>query len=200
MKPDWVPTDGAYHAYCWQCRQETTAPVEHEGLVHYACYTCGGIYPRRLVFDPEVGWWLDETGEYCHEAAGVFVRDPGRRFLFFERTGFPFGLTVPAGHLAPGEAPVLAAGRELFEETGLASGDALTWVGTSDIVGDQCRRGADVHRWHAFELRLRHRPQVSIADEGRHPVWLTLTEALAHGPTPATAFVINRYGHVLARP
>ncbi len=49
----------------------------------------------------------------------MFVRNPEGKFLFFERTIFPFAFTVPAGHVDAGEEPDIAALRELEEEVGL---------------------------------------------------------------------------------
>ena len=64
-----------------------------------------------LIIDPAVKWWTDSSRECWHEVAGVFIASPEGKFLFFERTKFPFGLTVPAGHVDRGEMPARTAAR-----------------------------------------------------------------------------------------
>src|SRR5580765_8483247 len=97
------PNDGKAHSYCLACQAEGPEPVQQQGRTYYACRACGAVQPRLLVIDPAVKWWTDGTGEYWHAAAGVFVREPAGAFLFFRRTKYPFGLTVPAGHVGFGE-------------------------------------------------------------------------------------------------
>jgi 8-oxo-dGTP pyrophosphatase MutT (NUDIX family) len=190
--------DGVCHEYCWFCRAEALEAVRTDDRMYYGCHQCGGVYPRRLVIDPEIVWWVAEDGEYWHESAGVFVRNPQGKFLFFERTKFPFGLTVPAGHRNAGEDPSTTGVRELNEEVGLQV-TGLTWISTDDIWGDACGRGADVHRWHAFGIRLRRNVRVQVQEEGDRPVWLSLEQALRSELTPAMRFVITRQAEGLSR-
>jgi ADP-ribose pyrophosphatase YjhB (NUDIX family)/DNA-directed RNA polymerase subunit RPC12/RpoP len=186
------PDDGRTHAYCLACGAEGPESLQRQGRTYYACQACGAVRSRLLVIDPAAKWWTDGSGEYWHESAGVFVREPAGAFLFFRRTKHPFGLTVPAGHVGFGEAPAVAARRELAEEVGLAA-DSLIRIGTDDIVGDECRRGADVHRWHSFGVRWDRRVDVTVVDEGVEPVWLTLAEALAAPLTLATRYVMAHH-------
>jgi 8-oxo-dGTP pyrophosphatase MutT (NUDIX family) len=172
-----LPDDDEYHQFCINpgCHAETVDGPDGSGMFH--CRTCGEWYQRRVVIEPVMKWWVADDGEYWHESAGVFVRVPDGRFLFFRRAIYPVGtLVVPSGHVDAGESPAEAAARELREETGL-TGLSLRRACTFDIVGDSCRRGSDAHRWHAFRADIDQPVEVQINGEGKDPVWLTSAEA-----------------------
>jgi 8-oxo-dGTP pyrophosphatase MutT (NUDIX family) len=196
MKLPFTPPSGVVCQYCWNCGTDGVTAVTVEGQRLHYCGACGQTLPRALIVDPAVRWWVDDTNEYWHETAGVFVRRPDGRYLFFERTAHPLGLTVPAGHMAPDETAEQAAIRELHEEAGV-SANHLTFIGTDDVVGDECRRGADAHRWHVFGLAVPATVTVSLNEEGLHPVWLSLAEAKALNLTHAVRIVIDRYSQAL---
>jgi 8-oxo-dGTP pyrophosphatase MutT (NUDIX family) len=188
---DWSD-DGQVHQYCFECRAEAVERVRIRGLTHYDCRACGRRNDRSVVIDPAVRWWLDQDGEYWHESAGIFVRDPTGRFLFFQRTIFPFVLTIPAGHIDLGEDAGAAAQRELAEETGIGA-SIPRLIGVDDIRDDSCRRGADAHRWHAHVTDAIGSERVRLNDEGRAPVWLAATEALRRDLAPPVRYVLRKY-------
>lgn len=127
-----------------------------------------------------------------HEVAAVFVGDKHGKYLFFERVKFPFGLTVPAGHIEPGEAPALAAVRELREETGIIDVQIRS-LAVDDISEDICRRGHQGHRWHSFIATSSRPLHVKVNDEGKDPVWLTPGQALRRNLTIATRHVLTHH-------
>ena len=190
------PNDGKAHSYCVRCHQETVQPIMKPHSRHaFRCESCGCVEPRAIIFDPEVKWWLDDQLEHWHETAGVLVRNHQAKLLLFLRTRFPYLLSIPAGHLKDGEAPEKGASRELSEETGLdISPKSLLRLDTWNIVGDECRRGADAHRWHSFSYSISHYATVRInPQEGVRPVWLSPVEALGHVDlTLATRQAIQR--------
>ncbi|HVQ95313.1 MAG TPA: NUDIX hydrolase [Mycobacteriales bacterium] len=197
---DWSD-DGRYHQYCAHCHAETVSRVlDPDGRTHYRCATCGRRHERSIVLDPAVRWWLDADGEYWHESAGVFVFDAAGRLLLFERTLYPFALTVPAGHVDAGEEPAAAAARELREEVGLTVA-ALTPLGRDDIPGDRCRRGSDAHRWHSYTVHLdRPAPPVQVTDEGHRPQWRTIRDALTRDLTHPVRHLLTHYRPALPDP
>ncbi|MYS20010.1 ADP-ribose pyrophosphatase YjhB, NUDIX family [Streptomyces sp. DvalAA-14] len=191
------PYDDTYREYCVHCHAEAIEWITVDGRKKCVCGSCGRRSDRAIVIDPAISWWTDETGEYWHESAGVFVRDPQRRFLFFRRLAYPFVMTVPAGHVDRGEAPDTAAARELTEEVGLGGGK-LRLVTSAHLLGDACRRGSDAHLWHAYLLDVAAAPQeVTVNEEGESPVWLSLDEARSHRLTFAVARIIETHGDEL---
>lgn len=190
---DWKD-DGQYHQYCINCHAETIERVYEDDKTYYFCSTCKQRNERSIVIDPAVKWWVADDGEYWHESEGVFVRNPEGKFLFFERLIFPFALTVPSGHVDAGEDALTAARRETNEEVGIKA-DKLTEIATEDIVGDSCRRGADVHQWHAYLLALDKNIDIEVKEkeEGGKPVWLTLDEALQKTLIYPVKYIINNF-------
>jgi 8-oxo-dGTP pyrophosphatase MutT (NUDIX family) len=65
-------------------------------------------------------------------AAGVYLERDEKILILERATGVLIGFwTLPSGILDPGESPVDAARRELFEETGLRPAGPLTLVAVS---------------------------------------------------------------------
>ena len=188
--------DGDYHQYCAHCHAETVERVYEDGKTYYFCKTCQKRHERSIVIDPAVKWWVGDDDEYWHESIGVFVRNLAGKFLFFERTIFPFALTVPSGHVDTNESPLDSARRETEEEVGIKA-DNLLEIATDNIVGDSCRRGADVHRWHAYLLPISKNIDVEVKEEGGNPVWLTLDEALQKDLIFPVRYVIDKFSNEL---
>ncbi|MCB9834715.1 NUDIX domain-containing protein [Candidatus Nomurabacteria bacterium] len=188
--------DGTYHQYCIGCNAEEVERIYKEDKTYYFCSYCKKQYERSIVIDPGIKWWIDNDLEYWHESAGVFIRNPDDKFLFFERNIFPFALTVPSGHLDTNENPLDSAKRETEEEVGIKPKN-LTSITTENIVGDSCRRGADIHRWHAFLLELKTTLDIQVRDEGSNPVWLTLDQAAQRNLIYPVKYIISKYGNEL---
>ncbi|HEX6258021.1 MAG TPA: NUDIX hydrolase, partial [Candidatus Saccharimonadales bacterium] len=142
MKLNFSPQqDGRVHSHCVRCQAEAVV----KRAQRYHCNQCGHVDDRAIIIDPEVTWWLQE-GVYYHSTAGVFLRNPEGKLLFFERVKFPFGLTVPAGHVSPAESDQETALRETFEETTIRlRRDQLMPLFSEMIHQDSCPRGADSH-------------------------------------------------------
>ncbi|MCA9331414.1 NUDIX hydrolase [Candidatus Saccharibacteria bacterium] len=184
--------DGQYHQYCEKCHAETISRVKDGERTQYACSSCNGRYDRSIVVDPGLVWWVDEEQNYWHESAGVFIRNDNSEFLFFDRIIFPFSLTIPSGHVDKGEDAMTAAKREVSEEVGLTV-ENIREVAVADVWGDQCRRGADVHRWHAFVADLPSDAGISLNHEGLNPQWKTLDEAIASDIITPVRYMIDNY-------
>ncbi|KUL25794.1 NUDIX domain-containing protein [Actinoplanes awajinensis] len=181
-----------------KCERTTCIDCGSENLTRdaaglYVCGACGAHRPRAVIITPDIRWWLAADGEYWHQTAGIFVRNDAGEYLLFRRTRFPFGLTIPAGHVEVDEDPAHAARRELLEETSLDA-RALHHLGDVDIPGDSCRRGADAHRWNCFVTEAGGTQDVVLNQEGISPVWRSLPEMRAATElTLATSFLVNLY-------
>lgn len=126
--------------------------------------------------------------------AMIYVTSPQGVLVFEEPASPHIGLQVPGGTIDTGEDPLLAAGRELFEETGLTADDGLQFLGSIDFILSEegqpytMRRyyyhmhfeGALPESWEHYELH---------ACDGSGPIlfrlfWLPYEDArqrLAHG-------------------
>ncbi len=198
MKIDFtLPTDGQFHQYCPNCYSENINRVFENEKTFYLCNQCGNKSPRLIVIDPKTVWWIDEsTKEYWHESVGVFVFNEENKALFFERTIYPFAFAIPAGHLDTGEDAETAAKRELQEEAGIKIG-SVKLFSEEDVIGDECRRGADNHKWHLYTATVENIGEIEINDEGVKPVWLTLEEALQKELVYPVKYFIEKYGQRL---
>ncbi len=194
MKIDFpLPTDNEYHQYCPKCHSEKINRIFEEEKTFYLCDQCGNKSPRLIVIDPKTVWWVDtNTKEYWHESVGVFVFNKEKKALFFERIIYPFAFAIPAGHLDVGENPEVAAKRELQEETGVVANN-FKLFSEEDIVGDECRRGADNHKWHLYITNLEDIGEIKINNEGTRPVWLFLEEALKKDIVYPVRYFIEKY-------
>ncbi|MDP2837712.1 MAG: NUDIX hydrolase, partial [Candidatus Moranbacteria bacterium] len=86
-----------------------------------------------------------------------------------------------------------AAKRELQEEAGIET-RGVKLFSEEDVIGDECRRGADNHKWHLYTTRVENVGEIKINDEGVKPVWLTLEEALQKELVYPVKYFIEKYG------
>lgn len=196
MTIDFPINTQTYGEYCPTCKEQGNTFEREEEL--FVCAHCGASLERLLIIDPKLNWWLDNKKTYWHESAGILLLNQENQLLFYELTKFPFGLTIPAGHVDEGETPEIAASREAKEEVGVDVG-GLTLCLTADINGDSCRRGSDNHRWSLFATRVTTGQAMDItvdAHEGKKPIWLSLEEATAQKDTMPPAMQFFFSGHL----
>lgn len=155
--------------YCWQCK----APGAYKAgtdPVRYQCDACGQASERVLIYDPNMQQYFDEQDRLVHESCGVFIQRADGKLLLFQRTKFPYLLTIPAGHLEQGEDPLEAAIRETEEEVGIRP-DELTLLYKGTIEPEPCLGGADIHHWHAYACRVEGDNHVQLDEEGSGWGW-----------------------------
>lgn len=188
-----LPHDNLYHQFCPGCHSENIHRVLKGNRTFYFCDNCQKTYPKMIVIDPAIVWWLDEkTKEYWHESIGVFIFNKDNKALFFERIIYPFAFTIPSGHLDINELPEEAIKRELKEETGIEACQ-IRLFSQENVLGDKCRRGADNHRWSLFVAKVDESCQIKLNDEGVKPVWLSLEDALEKKLTFPVRYFIEKY-------
>jgi 8-oxo-dGTP pyrophosphatase MutT (NUDIX family) len=194
MKIDFkLPDDGKAHYYCPHCHSENFTKFQKEGASGYDCHDCNRISPRIIAMDPSVIWWVDKTTrELWHESVGVLLINESSEILLFERIIYPFAYTIPAGHLEKGEEPKQAARREVFEETGIIT-DNLELLTEEDVIGDECKWGADCHRWHLYKASIPSKSKITINSEGKSPIWLSPDKALSLNLTVGTRYFLERF-------
>jgi 8-oxo-dGTP pyrophosphatase MutT (NUDIX family) len=194
MKIDFtIPRDGKSHSYCIACHSEKIEPFYIGGNYHFRCLACGKVSPRVIHAEPSEVWWVDEiTKEFWHESIGVFLFNTNKQMLLFKRVIYPFVFTIPAGHLEVGEDPMEAGKREVEEETGIKL-ESIRLVTEEDFAGDECKWGADHHRWHLYDAIVPNDTEFSINSEGHQGAWFDIADALKLELTNPTRRFINKY-------
>lgn len=192
-----IPHDDQYHQFCPECYSKNINRIFKNNKTYYTCTDCTGTFPRLIVIDPKITWWIDNsTKEYWHESVGIFIFNENNDVLLFERIIYPFALAIPAGHLDVDEEPERAVKREIFEETGLKI-SGLKLFSKEDVLGDKCRRGADNHTWHLYTTKIKKTDKIKLNDEGIKPIWLSLKQTLSKDLVYSVKYFIDKYGNTL---
>lgn len=151
--------------YCWHCH----APgATKRGIrqVRYACEICGHTSGRVLIYDPNMAMSFDEQGRLVHKSCGVLITRMDGKLLLFQRSKFPYLLTLPAGHVETADRDMKARARlEMQEEIGLAP-EQLWPAYQGKIVGDSCLGGADIHDWFAYVATVADDSSLALDEEG----------------------------------
>ena len=163
--------------FCFICGAPGVSTEETPAGEIFVCHAAGHRSARAYIFDGKATF-VFENNELIHEATGAIIqRRAGReqQTLLFLRRKFPYQYTIPAGHVEIGHAPEADMRREVKEETGLTVRRAVRlWPEGKLLLADPCRRGADFHRWHVFEVEAEGQPRLS--DEGRIIGWYNNAE------------------------
>lgn len=175
-----------YGEFCPNCYSDKIKHRENS----FFCPQCKKTSSRLLIIDGKLNYWVDEEGNYWHESVGVVIQNKKEEILLIKLDKFPFGYSIPAGHVNKGENPKIAAKREVLEEVGLNL-DNLALVKNENLTNDSCRRGADHHRWHLYKANIGDET-VEVNEESSSYVWIKLAEALKLRLTsPARHFLIS---------
>lgn len=194
-----LPIDDKYHQYCPACYSEKIHEITKQENTYYFCEICKKDYPRLIIIDPEISWWVDrQTKEYWHESIGIFLFNSKKEVLLFKRIIYPFAFSVPAGHLNKNENPKKAIIREIKEEVNLIINECdIKLFSKENLTEDPCRRGADSHKWHLFTGQVKNNQPITMNEEGIKPVWCSLDETLKKDLTQPVRFFIEKYGKQL---
>ena len=185
-----LPRDEHVHRICMVCGADDLEPKNLNGRRTYHCDHCNKTYDRSIYLTPDMQFWVTEDGELWHESVHVFVRNAAGKFLFYERTEYPFGLTVPSGHVDVGMTPSQAAATELQEEVNVTD-VPLRELMVLDVPVDSCSAGADAHKVHVFLGKVEDLVVTMDTHEGHKPEWLSLDELLARDPIAVVAEAVR---------
>jgi 8-oxo-dGTP diphosphatase len=133
-------------------------------------------------------------GTIERRVAVVFLVDPHGRILMQHRTAdakvSPNQWAMPGGRVEPGEEPIEAARREVYEETGLTV-DRLEpfWTGTRPSVTSP----GGLVEVHAFSAPTRARQSDVVLGEGQAMVFLDPDDALGRDLGVTAALLLPRF-------
>jgi dATP pyrophosphohydrolase len=131
------------------------------------------------------------------ESVLIVIYTEGGEFLLLERRRPPGFWQSVTGSLEWGEQADAAARRELTEETGITDGVLvnLQWTQVYEILpafGKIYAPGVVQNLEHAFSLRLRERPPVTLSDSEHVSYrWVPGTEAVALASSSTNRIVIG---------
>ncbi len=158
--------------YCPKCYSKDVKRIDKG----FYCKKCGASSERLIIIDDKINYWIDDHNNYWHESVGILIENKKREILLIKLDKFPFGYSIPAGHVDNGENPIDAAKRETLEEVGLDL-DNFDLMLDADLTNDPCRRGADHHRWHLYKVRINN-ANVRINEESSNSIWINPKNAL----------------------
>jgi len=95
-----------YTEYCLYCHSpDTLRAVRGKDGLQYECSKCDKTASRAIIMDPDLKWSIDIDKEYVHESVGVFIFNDQKEFLMFRLNKYPYGATIPDGHVDREEDP-----------------------------------------------------------------------------------------------
>ncbi len=185
-----------YGEYCLTCHAASTlTSISVDGTKALHCEKCSANNPRSIIIDPKLKWWTDDDARYYHESVGIVLVNDSRQVLLYELTKFPYGFTIPAGHIDNGESATDAIIREAREEVGISLHNPER-IAYTMINGDSCRRGCDDHMWSLFIEHIRPEVATSIVvdeHEGKMPIWVSVDDVKSLNLPSAMSHLFNEY-------
>ncbi|MBR9707402.1 MAG: NUDIX hydrolase [Candidatus Diapherotrites archaeon] len=156
-----------FNGACIECGQKVERT--HENKVRYYVCRSGHKNLRRDYSGPNVLKVVD--GLPVHFVVGAVIKKAGK-YLIQNRSSYPLGYDVHAGHLEEGEEPLKTLERELQEETGITTQQSkLIFEG---VIYDPCNCNINNHYWYLYEVQTDQEPQIN--EESLDSKWYSLEE------------------------
>ncbi len=134
-----------------------------------------------------------DNGEPKHFSVGALIRD-GARFLIIKRRVWPYMHGLVAGHVDVGETREQAFIREVREELGVTPFNIQILAHEPHLIGDKCRKGADVHAWTLFGCEVDNMAIVNNSDEAERVLWVSSQEADSLNFSFASGHMLRKIG------
>ncbi|HTW96359.1 MAG TPA: NUDIX hydrolase [Candidatus Methylomirabilis sp.] len=130
-----------------------------------------------------------------HQSAGAIIKDDLGRILMINRTNFPFGWAIPAGHVDTGETPEQAVIRETKEEVNLNI-IKMRLVGQEFLSWNKCSRGTTGHEFSIFEVLSWQGKIKGEADEMNDWRWIKKNKLPKIKIEEATEYWFKKLGYL----
>jgi 8-oxo-dGTP pyrophosphatase MutT (NUDIX family) len=180
--------------YCIHCKSSNVEERVEENRIVYVCPDCSEKSGKALVVDGKIKIISTSRGIKHIDVAALVIQDD--KILLMERRTFPYGLTLPAGHLEYSESLEEALEREVYEETGIKVKGA-TLVGQFEQPESYCRYGADVEEWAVFLVDHGAKDDVIVRNnETEDAYWFPLNALPYDKLSPHTKFALVLLGYV----
>ena len=162
-------------AVCMRCHDGQLVKFMEDGKDLFRCARCGHVDDRVMATSGIQIEWLQPWVPKHHSVGALITAED--RFLIIHRRVWPYKHGVPAGHVDEGEDPHGAVIREVAEELGSHVTAATPIAHEPHLVGDRCRKGADVHAWTLFACSVDPLTVTNNSDEASAIRWVTNEEA-----------------------
>lgn len=116
---------------------------------------------------------ISKGGQEMHYSAGIIVKCKDK-YLLLDRINIPFGFACLGGHVDEGEESLLAALRELKEETGILAKE-LKFLAEEEIPWNYCK-SASVHYWYLYTTSVENEDFIFDKEEVKSMDWYSLEE------------------------
>jgi 8-oxo-dGTP pyrophosphatase MutT (NUDIX family) len=177
---------------CMNCHLPTLDRIEVDGREYYRCHNCGHR-DGRAIYTEGIRVEFMENGDPKHFSVGALIR-AGAKFLIIKRRVWPYNYGLPAGHVDVGESQEQALVREVGEELGVGPFHVEILAHEPHLVGDRCRKGADVHAWTLFGCEVDNSAIVNNSDEAERLLWVSSHEADSLDWAFASSYMLRRVG------
>ncbi len=175
--------------FCPKCYSNN---IQKQKDGNFFCSGCKAKSERSIIIDKKIKYWFDKENNYWHESVGAFIFNDNNQLLLIKLSKFPFGYSIPAGHVNSSEMPEDSATREVLEEVGIRP-EKMKNIMEYDLDDDPCRRGADHHKWHIYEFHVKELDKITINDESSCFEWVELEAALKYKLTSPARRFIKKY-------
>ncbi len=186
---------------CANCLSDNLIVAKSRNRRYYTCVTCGIENTKILDSSRNIKTEKISGAGIKHFVVGAIVKKKDK-ILLLNQMNYPFGLTIPSGHIEFDESVEKALVREVMEETGLKIINKKHLV--SHEIIDHCKNGGDIHEWNLFECSCKGK--VSINSESSGFIWMPIKDLENYNIVAPTKFMlesaglIERSGHNLELP
>lgn len=177
---------------CSNCLSEDVSTVIIKDRLFYYCKNCNKKSTQIKNNDGQV-FSEKENGLVKHITIGSLI-SKGNKILLINRKRFPYGLSLPTGHLCYHEKIKEALERTVFNKTGLHIRSSRNIL--HDTLFDQCKYGGELHEWYLFECKVAGKPLQTEEDN----IWVSKNELKNTELIQSTKLILSKIGLLLEEP
>lgn len=136
---------------CITCSSNNIENVVEDNRILYYCKSCK---TKNLRFNAKSNNFAAKEidGNTVHISTAALIKK-NNKYLFTNRNDYPFGFSLPVGHVYSGETIKKSLERKVLEETGLIVTKSTLICST--LFADCCKYGTDLHQWNIYECSVK---------------------------------------------
>jgi len=173
---------------CITCLSENISKIVEDNRIYYFCDNCKKKNARYIDNEGKIKTEISD-GKIKHFDVAALIKK-NNKYLFINRKDFPYGISLPVGHLKYGENATDGLERKIFEETGLRIKKAKLIL--NETFTDYCKYGGEIHEWLLYECEITGNPQMSF--DTLDLSWVEKDKIKYLNLIPSIKFVLARIG------